>query len=551
MKVEEVDGTLIDAVCQRLTGQLSGDDAEQAIRFVRQYYRWVSPDDVADHDELDVYGAALAHFNFARERPPGTPKVRVFNPDFESHGWKSTHTAVEIVTDDMPFLIDSVTMELNRRGFGVHVIIHPVIRVRRDDAGRLVDVLEPDASHGAGIAAESVIHAEVDRQTDPAALEQLQAHLLRVIGEVRAAVEDWKAMRGRALQIAAELGTSPPPLNPADVAEGAAFLEWLADDHFTFLGYREYDLLGDDSDVALRPVAASGLGILRGAGEDQSRRFAQLPAPRARARARAVPAEPHEGELARDRPPARLPRLRRRQALRPRRPGHGRAPLPRALHDDRLPREPARDPDPAPEVRRGARARRLPAGQPQREGADHDPRDPPARRAAADLVRRAVRRRDGDPAPRRAPARAPARAPRRVRAVPLVPRVRAARSLQHREPPADRADPHRGVRRHQQRLRHAHLGVDARAPALHDVHRAGPVSGLRRGRDRGADRRGHALVGRRPRGGARPRARRGARQRPLPPLRRGVPDRLPRRLARAGRAHRHQADRGRSPDPTS
>ncbi len=288
MRVEEVDETLIDSVCERLRGQLSEDDAEQATRFIRRYYRWVSPDDVADRSELDVYGAALAHFNFARERPPGTPKVRVFNPDFETHGWKSTHTAVEIVTDDMPFLIDSVTMELNHRGFGVHVIIHPVMKVRRDDAGHLLEVLAPDAEPTADFATESVIHAEVDRQTDPALLAQLTVQLLRVIGEVRAAVEDWPAMRARALELGDELQAAPPPVDAIDVDEVAAFLSWLADDHFTFLGYREYDLLEDGDDTALRQVKGSGLGILRtDSPHERSSQFELLPA-----RVRALAREP-------------------------------------------------------------------------------------------------------------------------------------------------------------------------------------------------------------------------------------------------------------------
>ena len=146
MKVQEVDQALMDTVCSRLQRQLRGDEAGRAEAFVRQYYRWVSPDDLADRSQLDVYGAALAHFNFARKRRArARPQVRVYNPRFDSDGWQSTHTAVEIVTDDMPFLIDSVAMELNRRGFGVHLIIHPVMRVRRDADGRLLEVLPRDA----------------------------------------------------------------------------------------------------------------------------------------------------------------------------------------------------------------------------------------------------------------------------------------------------------------------------------------------------------------------------------------------------------------------
>ena len=150
MKVEDVDEKLIEGVCARLRDHLNGSDAAPAEAFARQYYRWVSPDDLAERSQLDLYGAALAHFNLARTRAPGTPKVRVYNPQFDEHGWQSTHTAVEIVTDDMPFLIDSVTMELNRRGFGVHLIIHPVIRVRRDGDGQPDEVLPPTTHTGHG-----------------------------------------------------------------------------------------------------------------------------------------------------------------------------------------------------------------------------------------------------------------------------------------------------------------------------------------------------------------------------------------------------------------
>jgi glutamate dehydrogenase len=246
MKVEDPEQALTEAVCSRVREQLDGVDAELAEAFTRQFYRWVAPEDVAERDPLDLYGLALGHFNFARERAPGTPKVRVYNPRFEEHGWQSTHTAVEIVTDDMPFLIDSVSMELNRRGCGVHLTIHPVLSVRRDARGRLLEILTPGEALEEGAIRESVIHAEVARQTEPERLSELEQHLERVIGEVCAAVEDWQAMRTQAVEAAAELGNED--------AEAAAFMEWLAADNFTFLGYRT----GDEP----------GLGILRKPGAE-------------------------------------------------------------------------------------------------------------------------------------------------------------------------------------------------------------------------------------------------------------------------------------------
>lgn len=271
MKLEDVDETLITSVCERLREHLDEHDAGEAEQFARQYYRWVSPDDLAERTELDLYGAALAHFNHARVRTPGQAKVRVYNPQFEVNGWQSTHTVVEIVTDDMPFLIDSVSMELTRRGFGVHMIIHPVMTVRRDESGRLEQVLPPGPDSPEDGARESVIHAEVDRQTSPDQLRQLEGHLERVIREVRAVVEDWPAMRAKALDIVDKLEKSPPPLDDRnEVTEATAFLAWLEDHHFTFLGYRDYDLEEDEEgEPRLTAIPGTGLGILRQQDEDR------------------------------------------------------------------------------------------------------------------------------------------------------------------------------------------------------------------------------------------------------------------------------------------
>ena len=105
-------------------------------------------------------------WNLAQDRAPGEVKVHVYNPEPERDGWESPHTVIEVVSDDMPFIVDSVTMELARGSYGIDLVIHPVIRVRRDDDGQLLEVLEPDASAPDAIA-ESVLHAEIARERDP------------------------------------------------------------------------------------------------------------------------------------------------------------------------------------------------------------------------------------------------------------------------------------------------------------------------------------------------------------------------------------------------
>ena len=249
---------------------------------VRRYYGQVDPEDFAERAAADLYGAAMSHWSFARKREAGRAKVRVFNPTIEEHGWQSTHTIIEIVNDDMPFLVDSVTMEANRHGLTLHLIIHPLLAVARDAGGTLTGL----APEGGTARRESFIHVEVDRTTDPARLGALGADIERVLGDVRAAVEDWKKMQAQMLAIIDELDVHPPPLTAEEQAEGKAFLQWLAGNHFTMLGYRRHDLVTVDGADALKIVPGTSLGILRETGgKDVAASFAALP-PEQRAYAR-------------------------------------------------------------------------------------------------------------------------------------------------------------------------------------------------------------------------------------------------------------------------
>ena len=282
VKTAEFETELIGSVCTLVQERLTGAEAEDCEAFVRQFYHWVPPEDLAGRSSVDLYGAALAQRNLAQYRPPAAANVRVYNPDVEHNGWRSTHTVVEIVSDDMPFIVDSLAMELSRQGYPIHLLIHPVIRVRRDKQGRLLHILsataeDPDAR------AESFAHVEVDRETDPERLDALRAGIERMLAEVRAAVEDWQPMRARAAAIAAGLGEAPPPIPAGEVEEARAFLAWLEDDNFTFLGYREYELVTEGGQDGLRSIPGTGLGILRDAGRGAA--FRALP-PRARELAR-------------------------------------------------------------------------------------------------------------------------------------------------------------------------------------------------------------------------------------------------------------------------
>ena len=231
---------------------------------IRGYYRHVAPEDVLDRSEVDLFGAVTAHLKLATDRPQGTAKIRVFTPSVPVQGWSAEgHTVVEVVTDDMPFLVDSVSMALAEQQHDVHLVVHPQFVVRRDVTGALQEVLDDGADTSAhDVERESWMHLEIDRVPDEE-LPSIQQALDKTLTDVREAVEDWTKMHAQVDEIVADLDENPPPLPEGEVEEGKALLRWLADNHFTFLGYREYKLDSRGGDEVLTAVTGTGYGILR------------------------------------------------------------------------------------------------------------------------------------------------------------------------------------------------------------------------------------------------------------------------------------------------
>jgi len=267
-----------ERVLAHVRERLPQGKAEQMAAFASEYYRLTAPEDLSERDSLDLYGAVMAHWNLAQRRAPQESKAHVYTPQVEEHGWQSPHTVIEIVTDDMPFLVDSVSMEVTRHGYAIHLMLAPTFNVRRDAQGQLLEVLPPDAAPD-GMITEALLHVEVDQQREPAVLDELCQDIVRVLGQVRAVVDDWQKMRQTLQQIARELDTNPPPIDQEEVAEARALFAWLEDGNFTFLGYRAYVLLSENGEEQLRAIPGSGLGILRDARAGLvSQDFANLPA---------------------------------------------------------------------------------------------------------------------------------------------------------------------------------------------------------------------------------------------------------------------------------
>src|SRR5262245_18965980 len=238
---------------------LRGDNREVPEDFIAALFAHAVPEDLMRYDPRQLADLAADAWCLLVVRKPGVPKIRLNTPGLPGHDRLCADSVLEVVSDDMPFLVDSVLAELAERGIDVRFVVHPVLTVARDDAGRLIAF--KGTKPAAGALRESVIYVRVARIDEEAQRAEIVAAIERVLADVRVCVHDWRAMTTRVADMIAGLKSNPPPLPAAEIEEAVAFLEWLADNNFTFLGIRDYRFT--PAADALEPVFESGLGILR------------------------------------------------------------------------------------------------------------------------------------------------------------------------------------------------------------------------------------------------------------------------------------------------
>ena len=240
--------------------RISPETRKEMEVFIDQYFRNVIAEDLLNLTPQNVYGAALAHFKLAAIRKSGEALIRVYNPRIESHGWQTPHTVIELVNDDMPFLLDSVSAAISRMGIGVHMVAHPVLMVRRNEAG-CWEKLAPEGDEAA--KAESFIHFSVDEQTGDGRHEEIRSVISGVLGNVRAAVADWRAMLTQMDAAISDLRAGGPDIGQEEIEESIAFLKWMVGNNFTFLGYAEFSFPETGGSENVASISGSGLGVLR------------------------------------------------------------------------------------------------------------------------------------------------------------------------------------------------------------------------------------------------------------------------------------------------
>ena len=264
LQFEEGKELIIDEVVDKLLHKMPAGQAELCSEFVRQFYSTVALEDLSEWDTEDLYGAAMNFWSLINHRDPNETKIRIYNPDFERHGWQTTHTVVEVITKDMPFIVDSLRIVLNRMGLNCYLAIHMGgISLERNANNQVVKIYPHGTPASSSILVEAPIFLEIDRQTDVAILQELHRNFEHALDEARAVVDDWAAMRERVCMAIKELDEAATFINSAELEETKAFLHWIEDHHFTFLGVRDYQLIHKGRETFLQPSPETGLGLLR------------------------------------------------------------------------------------------------------------------------------------------------------------------------------------------------------------------------------------------------------------------------------------------------
>ncbi len=269
---------IIDAIIKSAKKQFPAKKLSLLTTFVQQFFSNVPLEDLEARTIESLYSMVTSQWELIYQREVEECKVRVFNPTEKSDGWSSSFTVIQINQLDMPFLVDSLRMELIRLGYSTNLIIHlGGMQIRRNANHQIVELL-PFDTKGENVHLEAAIYIEIEKVHEAEKLKFIEENLYRILNDVAVSVKDWEAMRTRLYDAIAELDKEEIPLDHEEIDEAKAFLHWLVNDHFTMLGYRDYSLTVRDKETLLEIVPNSGLGVLRDESKSKkSRKLSELP----------------------------------------------------------------------------------------------------------------------------------------------------------------------------------------------------------------------------------------------------------------------------------
>ena len=257
---------LIERIEVEIQDNFNAPEAQNIIQLAHLYFQDSLAEDLINESIENLYGTIVCLWDFMQQRPNNEPKIRVYNPNYEEHSWQSTHTVIEILTDDMPFLVSSFNMALVRLGHTIHFTAHPLLNVTRDKKGDLTSIDKESPVQ------ESLMRFEIDHLSDVNQMDTIKLELSRSLADIVTTVADWPAMRNKLDDIVSESEKLSHLKGNEEHQENLDFLRWVANNNFTFIGFRAYDLTVEGNETHLKLVDGSGLGTFRDLNDKKVKR---------------------------------------------------------------------------------------------------------------------------------------------------------------------------------------------------------------------------------------------------------------------------------------
>lgn len=251
----------LDELDHYASQKLPATELEPVKALARRFFNHYPLEELVGRRLDDVFGALYQWWRFIQEYDGVEPKLHLFNPSITDDGWVCPHTLLVVLQKDMPFLVDSIRIELNRRNIAIYSLKSTVLSLQRNAQHRWVSFADEGAVAGEPFHKESLIVMEISAHTNPEEMAAISTSLRGVLREVECVVRDYQPMRAAALALEQNLMYAHKAPAASAVQESRAFLHWLTEDKFTFLGYAEYEFHEIDGKKTLVEMPAQRLGI--------------------------------------------------------------------------------------------------------------------------------------------------------------------------------------------------------------------------------------------------------------------------------------------------
>lgn len=271
------DSVLLERVFSLINQNIDEKQSPKIIQFAQLLLKNMSFSDLDGRSDSDLYGAILSLWRLLESKKQESSVIKVFNPELSKHGWQSSHTIIEIIINDMPFLVDSIRMAINRLDINSHLFLNAPMEISREDNGELSELLDL-ATKEHNDKAETVFLIEIERQSSQESLKALKDELSSVIEEVSLSVSDWQLMREKLGEVTKQFSQSISNANDGIQQDAKTFLNWLNDHNFTLMGYRYYQVKAIKGDHRWCPVNDSSLGLMKNSVSDRVRLLSNIPA---------------------------------------------------------------------------------------------------------------------------------------------------------------------------------------------------------------------------------------------------------------------------------